>query len=193
MISKTISHYKILEKLGMGGMGEVYLAEDTKLDRKVALKFLPSHLTKDKEAVERFKREAKAAAALNHPNIVTIHEIGEHEGQTYIAMENVDGNSLREEIEKGPIAVDKVIDIAKQICEGLKDAHSEGIIHRDIKPENILIDKSGRVRVLDFGLARIKGFSKITKESSTLGTVNYMSPEQIRGILMEGGASSVAG
>ncbi|OVE78763.1 hypothetical protein BVY01_04465 [bacterium I07] len=181
MINKVISHYNILSKLGEGGMGEVYLAEDTKLDRKVALKFLPSHMTKDKSAVERFKREAKAAAALNHPNIVTIYEIGEYGGQIYIAMEHVDGHSLREEIEKGPIEVEQVVDITKQICEGLDKAHKADIIHRDIKPENILIDNDGRVRILDFGLARMKGVSKLTKESSTLGTVKYMSPEQLRG------------
>ncbi|OVE79086.1 hypothetical protein BVY00_01305 [bacterium G20] len=181
MIPKTISHYQILSKLGEGGMGEVYLAEDTKLKRKVALKFLPANLTKDKDATERFKREAQAAAALNHPNIVTIHEIGEHEGQIYIAMEHVDGHSIREVIEKGSIEVEKVIDITKQICEGLDKAHEAEIVHRDIKPENILIDNDGRVRILDFGLARMKGVSKLTKESSTLGTVKYMSPEQLRG------------
>ncbi|OVE79855.1 hypothetical protein BVY01_01430, partial [bacterium I07] len=162
-------------------MGEVYLAEDTKLDRNVALKFLPSHMTKDKNAVERFKREAKAAAALNHPNIVTIYEIGEHEGQTYIAMEHVDGQSLRVEIEKGPMEVEKVVNVVTQVCEGLSEAHYADIVHRDIKPENILIDNKGRVRILDFGLARMKGVSKLTKESSTLGTVKYMSPEQLRG------------
>ncbi|OVE78795.1 hypothetical protein BVY00_01955, partial [bacterium G20] len=181
MISKVISHFKILEKLGEGGMGVVYLAQDTKLDRKVALKFLPPHLTKDKSAVERFKREAQAAAALNHPNIVTIHEIGEYEDQTYIAMEHVDGHSLREEIEKGPIEAEKVVNVVTQICEGLKEAHDADIVHRDIKPENIVIDKSGRVKILDFGLARMKGVSKLTKESSTLGTVKYMSPEQLKG------------
>ncbi|OVE80079.1 hypothetical protein BVY01_00880 [bacterium I07] len=181
MIGQLISHYKIIEKLGEGGMGEVWLAEDTKLDRKVALKFLPAHMTKDRNAVERFKREAKSAAALNHPNIVTIYEIVEYEGQTFLAMEHVDGHSLREEIENGPIEVEKVVDITKQICEGLEKAHKADIIHRDIKPENILIDKSGRVRILDFGLARMKGVSKLTKESSTLGTVKYMSPEQLRG------------
>ncbi|OVE78761.1 hypothetical protein BVY01_04455 [bacterium I07] len=181
MIPKTISHYNILSKLGEGGMGEVYLAEDTKLKRKVALKFLPAQMTKDKSAVERFKREAQAAAALNHPNIVTIYEIGEHEGQIYIAMEHVDGHSLREEIEKGSMEVEKVVNVIKQICEGLDKAHKADIVHRDIKPENILIDTDGRVRILDFGLARMKGVSKLTKESSTLGTVKYMSPEQLKG------------
>ena len=178
MIGKTISHYKILKKLGEGGMGEVYLAEDTKLKRKIALKFLPSHLTDDKEIIGRFEREAQAAASLNHPNIITVHEIGEHEGRTFIAMEYVQGHSLREEITKGPMPIDHVIGISTQICEGLHEAHKAGIVHRDIKPENILIDKSGRVKILDFGLARMKGVTKLTKDASTLGTLKYMSPEQ---------------
>jgi len=178
MIGKTILHYKILEKLGEGGMGEVYLAEDTKLKRKIALKFLPSHLTADKEIIGRFEREAQAAASLNHPNIITVHEIGEHEGRTFIAMEYVQGHSLREEITKGPMPIDHVIGISTQICEGLHEAHKAGIVHRDIKPENILIDKSGRVKILDFGLARMKGVTKLTKDASTLGTLKYMSPEQ---------------
>lgn len=190
MIGKTISHYKILEKLGEGGMGKVYLAEDKKLERKVALKFLPSHLTVDKEARERFEREAKAAAALNHPNIITIYEISEFEKQTFIAMEYVDGVSLREKIsdsslpirqKDGGRSIDNVIDIITQICEGLSKAHQAGIVHRDIKPENILIDGDGRVKILDFGIAKLKGAGKLTKETSTLGTINYMSPEQARG------------
>jgi len=178
VIGNTVAHYRILEKIGAGGMGEVYLAEDTKLERKVALKFLPSHLTSDKEGMERFQREAKAAAALNHPNIVTIHEISEHKGCTFIAMEHVKGSSLREEIEKGPMTIDRFIEISTQICEGLREAHGAGIVHRDIKPENIVIDKSGRVRILDFGLARMRGVTKLTKDASTLGTFKYMSPEQ---------------
>ena len=189
MIGRTISHYKILEKLGEGGMGQVYLAEDTKLDRKVALKFLPAHLTVDKEARERFEREAKAAAALNHPNIVTIYEISEFENQVFIAMEYVDGVSLRERIlshsqlsiENCQLTIANVIDIAAQICQGLSKAHQAGIVHRDIKPENILIDTDGRVKILDFGIAKLKGAGKLTKITSTLGTVNYMSPEQARG------------
>ncbi|MCK4754794.1 MAG: protein kinase, partial [Calditrichia bacterium] len=198
MIGKTISHYKILEELGRGGMGEVYLAEDLKLERKVAIKFLPQHLTKDKDNVERFEREAKAAASLNHPNIVTIHEIAEvdlpatADKQTFIVMEYVDGKSLREyvrttQIESGfstgsaAHSVNEIISIINQIVEGLSKAHQAGIVHRDIKPENILIDKDARVKILDFGLAKLKGVSKLTKESSTLGTVHYMSPEQIQG------------
>ncbi len=181
MIGKTISHYKIIEKIGEGGMGEVYLADDLKLERQVAIKFLPQHLTKDKENVERFEREAKAAAALNHPNIITIHEIIETDGQICIVMEYVDGESLRNKMDKGKLDHDEVIDITKEICEGLGKAHQAEIVHRDIKPENILVNSDGRVKILDFGLAKLIGVSKLTKETSTLGTIHYMSPEQIQG------------
>ena len=186
MIGKTISHYKILEKLGEGGMGIVYLAEDSKLDRKVALKFLPKEFTKDKDSRERFGREAKAAAALNHQNIVTIYEINEFEDQTYIAMEYVEGETLKDIICKGevtsPLQLNQIINITTQICEGLKCAHESGIVHRDIKPQNIIINKGGQVKILDFGLAKLKGVTQLTKESSTLGTVHYISPEQAKGI-----------
>lgn len=182
MIGKQILHYNIVEKLGEGGMGEVYLAHDTELDRKVALKFLPPHYTFDTELKSRFRREAKAAAALNHPNIITVHEIGEHENRTYIAMEYVEGESLREKVSRGQLLVNSAVDIAHQICDGLNAAHQAGIIHRDIKPENIVIDKAGRVRILDFGLARMSGATKLTKEASTLGTISYMSPEQFQGV-----------
>jgi serine/threonine protein kinase/Flp pilus assembly protein TadD len=181
MIGKTFSHYKILEKLGEGGMGEVYLAEDLKLERKVAIKFLPQYMTRNKDNVERFIREAKAAAALNHPNIVTIYEIGEDEGQTFIVMEYIDGESLRDKINRGISNPDEIIDLCKQICEGLQEAHKAEMVHRDIKPENILIDKNNRVKILDFGLAKLKGVSKLTKETSALGTIHYMSPEQLSG------------
>jgi non-specific serine/threonine protein kinase len=181
MNGKTVSHYKIIEKLGEGGMGEVYLAEDLKLERKVAIKFLPQHLTKDKENVERFEREAKAAASLNHPNIVTIHEIAEDIDQTFIVMEYVEGKSLRDVINEYKLGINKIIDIITQISEGLSQAHKAGIVHRDIKPENIIIDKDARVKILDFGLAKLKGVSKLTKDSSTVGTIHYMSPEQLRG------------
>ena len=190
MIGKTISHYKILEELGRGGMGEVYLAEDSELDRKVALKFLPEHLTRDVENIERFRREAKAAAALNHPNIVTIYEIAETkpapgepgDGQTFIVMEYVEGKTLRELlIENSQFPIPSSIDIINQISEGLSEAHKADIVHRDIKPENILIDSRGRVKILDFGLAKLKGVSKLTKETLTLGTIHYMSPEQLQG------------
>jgi len=184
MIGKIISHYRILEKIGEGGMGEVYLAEDTKLERKVALKFLSKHLTSDEESLERFKREARAAAKLNHQNIVTIHEINEHEGNTYIAMEYIEGENVREKlkIKNAKLKISDVVNFATQICEGLQEAHNAGIIHRDIKPENILTDKNGRVKILDFGLARIKGTSKLTKEMVTTGTFAYMSPEQFQGV-----------
>lgn len=181
MIGKTISHYRVLGKLGEGGMGVVYLAEDTKLKRRVALKFLPRHLTADGEALERFEREAQAAAALNHPNIVTIHEIGSFEDCTYICMEYVDGSTLREMMAAGPLPIDSAIDIAGQICGGLGKAHEAGIIHRDIKPENILVDRDGRVKILDFGLVKLRGSSRITSRESTYGTARYMSPEQARG------------
>ena len=182
LISKTISHYKILKKLGAGGMGEVYLAEDTELDRKVALKFLPPQYTEDPEINARFKREAKAAAALNHPNIITIHEIGEHEGKAFIAMEYVEGQSLRNFVGAHcsvPLRMNEIIDIASQICEGLSEAHQAGIVHRDIKPDNILIDAKGRVKIADFGLAKARGRTKLTEEGTTFGTLNYMSPEQL--------------
>jgi serine/threonine protein kinase/Tfp pilus assembly protein PilF len=181
MIGQTISHYKILSKLGEGGMGEVYLAEDLKLERRVAIKFLPKYLTKGKENVERFEREAKATAALNHPNIVTIYEIAEESTQTFIVMEYIDGQPLRTKINNGFSDLAEILDITNQICDGLSEAHKADIVHRDIKPENILIDKNGRVKILDFGLAKLKGVSKLTKESSTLGTIHYMSPEQIQG------------
>jgi serine/threonine protein kinase/Tfp pilus assembly protein PilF len=176
-------------------MGEVFLAEDTRLQRRVALKFLPMHMTEDREARTRFEHEAKAAAALNHPNIVTVHEISEHQGQVFIAMEYIDGQTLKDLISENrppstvdrspitphPLPITQVIHIAAQIASGLAAAHAEGIVHRDIKPQNILVNKDGRVKILDFGLAKLKGVSPLTKESSTLGTVHYMSPEQTMG------------
>ena len=181
MIGKQILHYTIEEKLGQGGMGEVYLAQDTELERKVVLKFLSSHLTVDSELRDRFRNEARAAAALNHPNIVTVHQVGEHEGHIYIAMEHVEGRSLQDIIEEGALPVERAVEIAAQICDGLGAAHRAGIIHRDIKPANIIVEPSGRVRILDFGLARFTGATKLTKKSSTLGTISYMSPEQFQG------------
>ncbi|MGD2087866.1 MAG: protein kinase [Candidatus Aminicenantes bacterium] len=182
MIGQTISHYRILEKLGEGGMGVVYKAEDTKLKRTVALKFLPKELTRDQNAKERFRREAQAAAALNHPNIITIYEINEYEGQIYIAMEYVKGRTLKEKVYEGavasPLKIIEILDIAAQLLEALAKAHQAGIVHRDIKPQNIIIDCEARVKILDFGLAKLKGVSQLTKESSTLGTTHYISPEQ---------------
>ena len=181
MIGKTISHYKILEKLGEGGMGVVYKAQDTRLDRLVAIKFLPQHLTSDSVEKERFIHEAKAASALNHTNITTIYEIDEFEGQMFIVMEYCEGKTLKKTIEKETLSIKKVLDIGIQICEGLTAAHKKEIVHRDIKLDNIMITKEGQVKIMDFGLAKLKGATKLTKSRSTLGTAAYMSPEQASG------------
>jgi len=180
MIGKKIAHYRILEKIGQGGMGEVYLAEDTELRRKVAIKFLPGGYSSDPDVLARFKREAQAAAALNHPNIITIHHVGEHEGRPYIVMAHVEGAALSDAIAGGRLPLDRVLDYAIQIADGLSKAHQAGVIHRDIKPANILIDLDGHAKILDFGLAKLHGVTKLTSESSTLGTIYYMSPEQAR-------------
>jgi eukaryotic-like serine/threonine-protein kinase len=182
MIGKTISHYTILEKLGEGGMGVVYKAEDTKLDRTVALKFLPSELTRDPEAKARFIQEAKAASALDHPNICNVHEIGEtDDDQIFIAMACYEGETLKKKIERRAMAFDEAIRVATQVGEGLAKAHAQGIVHRDIKPANIIVTNDGVAKILDFGLAKLAGQVRLTKTSSTLGTVAYMSPEQARG------------
>ena len=180
MIGKVISHYKILVKIGEGGMGVLYLANDLNINRKAVLKFLPSVATNNDEINSRFKREAQAAGSLSHPNIVTIFDVGVHEGKTFIAMEYIEGKTLRALINSDDLTIEIIFNISVQICEGLIEAHSKGIIHRDIKPENIIIDEKGRVKLLDFGLARVGGKTKLTKDGSTLGTVKYMSPEQIR-------------
>ncbi len=181
MIGQTISHYKILEKLGEGGMGVVYKAEDTTLKRTVALKFLPQHVSASDTDKARFLLEAQAAAALNHPNICTIYGIEENDGQTFIAMEFVDGQTLR--AKRGTFNLAKAIDIGIQIAEGLAVAHEKGIVHRDIKPENIMVRKDGLVQIMDFGLAKLRASraSRLTKEGSTVGTAGFMSPEQIQG------------
>lgn len=181
MIGKTVSHYKILEKLGQGGMGVVYKAEDTKLRRAVALKFLSADAIGSEEAKSRFIYEAQAAAALDHPNICTVHEIDESDGQAFIVMALVEGRSLRERIASGPLKIDEALDIAIQTAEGLNEAHAKGIVHRDVKPSNLMISSSGQARIMDFGLARSAEQTKITKTGTTLGTVAYMSPEQARG------------
>ena len=181
MIGKTVSHYKILDKIGQGGMGIVYKAADTKLKRTVALKFLPPELTRDSEAKERFTQEAQAAAALDHPNICIIHEIDEAEGQTFISMAYIEGQSLKGRIESGPMEIREVLDIAVQVAEGLKEAHEKGIVHRDIKPGNILVTKKGQVKITDFGLAKLEWGVNLTKTAAILGTVAYMSPEQAKG------------
>ncbi len=176
-----VSHYKIISKIGAGGMGEVYLAEDTELNRKVALKFLPRHLCQDEDCRARFRREAQAAATLKHANIITIHEVSEFNGRPFMVMEYVEGKSLRDTIKEKSLSINDAINLTMQICAGLNEAHEAGIVHRDLKPANILLDKNNQPIILDFGLATVKGVEKLTKTGSTLGTVGYFSPEQARG------------
>ncbi len=181
MIDDVISHYKILKKIGSGGMGEVYLAQDTKLRRKVALKFLPSEYASQLDLKTRFMREAQAAATLNHPNIITVYEVSEFEKRPFIAMEYVEGESLKDLIARKELSIGEVLDVALQISEGLAAAHGAQIVHRDIKPQNILMGKDSRVRICDFGLAKAKRDVTLTQAGSTLGTIAYMSPEQAQG------------
>lgn len=182
MTGKTISHYRLLEKLGQGGMGVIYKAEDTKLKRRVALKFLPPDLTRDEEAKERFVNEAQAASALDHPNLCTIYEIDEDdEGRMFIAMAYYEGETLQKKVASGKLQVAEAIEIVIQMAQGLAKAHEHGIIHRDIKPANVMITKDGVVKILDFGLAKLSGQTRLTKVGATVGTVAYMSPEQSRG------------
>ena len=181
MIGKTISQYRILEKLGEGGMGVVYKARDTRLNRTVALKFLPEELTRNPEAEERFVHEAQAASALNHPGINTIHEINEADGQTYIAMAYIEGRSLREMLESGPLELERALDIAIQIADGLQEAHERGIVHCDINPTNIMVTPRGQVKIMDFGLAMLSGAAETARMNRILGTAAYMSPEQTTG------------
>ena len=182
MIGRTISHYKILEKLGEGGMGVVYKAEDVRLRRPVALKFLPFSALGDEAAKARFLREARAAAALQHPNICTVYEIDEAEGQTFIAMAYLEGEELTQQISKGPLSFERLLDIAIQVARGLQEAHGKGVVHRDIKPANIMDTTSGQAVLMDFGLAQVaSAAAKLTREGTTVGTSAYMSPEQTTG------------
>jgi non-specific serine/threonine protein kinase len=182
---KSILHYKILKKLGEGGMGIVYEAEDTKLKRIVAIKFLPRFISANKEERQRFETEAQAAASLNHPNISTIHSIEEADDRIFIVMEFIDGIELKDKIKNGSVQIDKAVDIAVQIADGLKAAHKKEIIHRDIKSANIMITEDGIVKIMDFGLAKIKGGTDVTKIHTTVGTAAYMSPEQARGEILD--------
>ena len=181
MIGSKILHYKILEKLGEGGMGVVYKAEDTKLNREVAIKFLPRHIASQKEEKEKFKVEARAAAALNHPSIATIYSIEEDKDEVFIVMEYINGVELKDKIAGGQINMNEALEITRKIADGLNAAHSEGIVHRDIKSSNIMVTANGNVKIMDFGLAKIMGSGQVTRIGTTMGTAAYMSPEQATG------------
>ena len=181
MLGSTISHYRITEKLGEGGMGVVYKAEDTKLERPVALKFLAAHAIEDPEHKARFVREAKAAARLDHPNICSVYEIDEAEGQTFLAMAYLEGQTVKDKIAERPLKLDEALDIAVQTAQGLQAAHEKDIVHRDIKSANLMVTPQDQVKIMDFGLAQLADRSKLTETTTILGTPSYMSPEQAVG------------
>jgi serine/threonine protein kinase len=186
MIGETVSHYRIIEEIGSGGMGVVYKAQDLKLDRLVALKFLPSGLSPDDEATRRFMQEAKAASALQHNNICTVHDIDESpDGRKFIVMDFYEGETLRNRIARGPLRIEEAAEITRQAAEGLSSAHEHGIVHRDVKPANLMIARDGTVKILDFGVAKLTGRALLTGTGSTLGTAAYMSPEQARGEMVD--------
>jgi non-specific serine/threonine protein kinase len=193
MVGETICHYRVFEKIGAGGMGVVYRAEDTRLGRQVALKFLPAELAQDRVSLERFQREARAASALNHPGICTIYAIEQQESMTFIAMELLEGETLADRIEHGPLPVEAVLDVAMQIAAALEVAHAKGVVHRDLKPANVFVTTSGQVKILDFGLAKVaiaasagSTAGRLTSAGMTVGTLSYMSPEQARGEMLDG-------